>query len=105
MLTTIHRLHRVAVDRIAELRWLRGRSGANAAWAHYERHAGAWAAAAKRHAVARTSARTRAAERHARARALAHQFARRGSPHVLLRWQAAIGRIVGATAADPGSGR
>ncbi len=68
MLTAIRRLHRVAVDRIADMRWLRVRSGANAVWAHYERHARAWAASAERHASARTSARTNAAERPARAR-------------------------------------
>jgi len=105
MLTAIQRLHRVAVDRIAEMRWLRGRVGPNAAWAHYERHARVWAATAERNAAARTSARTKAAERHARARARAQQFARRGPPRVLPRWQAAIGRAVGATAADPRSGR
>ena len=105
MLTAIRGLHRVAVDRIADMRWLRGRSGANAAWAHYERHARAWAAAAERHDVARTTARTKAAERHARVRVQAQQLARRGAPRVLLRWQAAIGRMVGATAADTRPGR
>ena len=105
MLTAIRRLHRVAVDRIADMRWLRVRSGVNAVWPNYERHARAWAASAERHASARTSARTNAAERHARARVRAQQFARLGRPHVLIRWQAAIGRMVGATAADTRPGR
>jgi hypothetical protein len=86
MLSTIKRLHRVLVNRIAETRWLRGRAGENAPWAHYERHARAWLRASERHAAARAqasaragkwSARTgkwqaRARERHATSRLRAH---------------------------------
>jgi hypothetical protein len=62
MLRTIKRLHRLLVDRIAETRWLRDRAGANAAWAHYERHAKAWLRASGRHAAARVRASANAAD-------------------------------------------
>jgi hypothetical protein len=80
MLTTIKRLHRVLVDRLAETRWLRDRAGANAPWKHYERHARAWLRASDRHAAtgARTSAwadrwHSRTLERHAASRQRAHE--------------------------------
>jgi hypothetical protein len=79
MLTTIKRLHRALVDRLADTRWLRDRAGANARWMHYERHAGAWRRASDRHAAtgARASARAdrwqaRTRERHAASRQRAH---------------------------------
>jgi hypothetical protein len=92
MLTTIRRLHRVLVDRLAETSWLRDRAGAKAPWAHYERHAGARRRAAGWHATARR----RAAERHARgrARASAGQAPQQRPVRVASRYQAAIGRIV-----------
>jgi hypothetical protein len=52
MASTIRLWHRILVDRIGESRWLRGRSGKDAAWAHYEHHAKAAASAAARHARA-----------------------------------------------------
>jgi hypothetical protein len=79
MATTIQRLHRILVDRLAETRWLKGRAGGNAAWAHYERHARADAAA-----------RARASELHSRASARAGRLATRRPPVVLRRLQAAI---------------
>jgi hypothetical protein len=63
MLTTIRRLHRMLVDRLAETRWLKGRSGANARWAHYERHARARRAAEDRHARVAAAARHNAHRR------------------------------------------
>jgi hypothetical protein len=54
MLTTIRRLHRIVVNRLAETSWLRDRAGANASWAHYERHAKAWRRAQDRHRAARS---------------------------------------------------
>jgi hypothetical protein len=95
MLTTTRLLHRMLVDRIAALPWLRGRSGPDTAWAHYERHAKASRRAADRHAQARAGASARAGERHAHAGARARRLARRGPPRVLPRWQASIGRIAG----------
>jgi hypothetical protein len=68
MLTTIKRLHRVLVDRLAGTRWLRDRAGPDARWAHYERHAAAWQRASDRHAATRTNAAHRADRWHARAR-------------------------------------
>jgi hypothetical protein len=56
VLETIRRLHRLLVDRLADTAVLRGRAGADAAWAHYERHATAWRKAADRHAAARERA-------------------------------------------------
>jgi hypothetical protein len=56
MLRTIKRLHRLLVDRIAETRWLRNRAGADATWAHYERHARVWLRTRERHAAARARA-------------------------------------------------
>lgn len=96
MLTTIKRLHRVVVDRLAETRWLRDRAGTKARWVHYEQHARAWLRASDRHAAtgARASARAdrwharprerhaasreRANDRLARLRARAHRLARPG---------------------------
>ncbi len=92
MTGTIKRWHRVLVDRIAGSRWLRSRSGSPAAWVHYERHAGAQTAAADRHARVRQQAAARA-----------RRWAQHGPPHVLLRWQAAAGRILGA--GDPREGQ
>jgi hypothetical protein len=82
MLTTIRRLHRILVDRLAETSWLRDRAGARARWAHYEHHARAW---------------RRAAERHdrARARAAAVRARHQRPPRVAAGYQAAIARIVG----------
>jgi hypothetical protein len=78
--STIGLWHRMLVDRIAESRWLRDRSGMDAGWFHYERHARAGNAAT---------------ERHARARARAEQLAaHHSSPRVLRGWQAAIGRLM-----------
>jgi len=71
--------HRILVDGIAESRWLRGRSGKDAAWFHYERHA---------------RASSQAADRHARARTRAQRLASHGSHRVLRRWQAAIERVM-----------
>ena len=42
MLNAIRRLHRTGVDRVAELPWLRERTGTRSSWAHYEHHARAW---------------------------------------------------------------
>jgi hypothetical protein len=64
MVKAIRRWHRLLVDWLAESRWLRGRSGANAKWAHYERHARAWNASAKRHAAHREQAKARAHRLH-----------------------------------------
>lgn len=93
MLTTIRRLHRILVDRLAETKWLKNRAGANASWAHYERHARARRRADERHAAARQ----RAKERHAsgRARAAAVRARHDRLPRIAARYQAAIGRIVG----------
>jgi len=102
---TIRLWHRVLVDRIAESRWLRGRSGKDAAWAHYERHARAAASAAARHARTAATARVRAADWQARGKS-AHQrlsqhgAASDGPPRVLPRWQAAIGRLVTTRQSD-----
>lgn len=82
MLTTIRRLHRILVDRLAETSWLRDRAGGRTAWWHYEHHARVWRRAAERHA----SARDRAAAVRAR-----HQR----PPRVAAGYQAAIGRITG----------
>jgi hypothetical protein len=65
MLTTIRRLHRIIVDRLAETSWLRDRAGAKAKWVHYERHA---------------RAARRAQDRHARARARHAPAARNATP-------------------------
>jgi hypothetical protein len=98
MASMIQRLHRVLVDRIAETPWLRGRSGARAAWAHYERHARAWTASADRHAAARSNARARARALHDRSRERAQRLASHGQARLLPRWQAAIGRVTAAVA-------
>jgi hypothetical protein len=78
--STIGLWHRMLVDRIAESRWLRGRSGKDASWFHYEHHARAGNAAT---------------ERHARARARAERLAaHHGAPRLLRGWQAAIGQLM-----------
>jgi hypothetical protein len=105
MLKAIRQLHRVLVDQVAESRWLRGRAGANASWAHYERHARAWIRSGQRHAAARAAAKARAELLHARSRARAQRLARRGPPRVLKRYQAAIGRIVGSRNASERPGK
>jgi hypothetical protein len=105
MANMIRRLHRVVVDRVAEWPWLRGRSGAGAAWAHYERHARAWSAAADRHARASRDARARADALHARSRARAQRLASHGPARLLPRWQAAISRIVGGADHRDGDGK
>ena len=95
MLTTIRRLHRILVDRLAESRWLKDKAGARAKWAHYERHASASQHNAERHARARLRARTGADRMHAGARVRAQRWAHHGPPRVLPRWQAAIARLIG----------
>jgi hypothetical protein len=97
MTNTIARWHRLVVDRIAGTRWLRGRAGAQAKWAHYERHARAWNASAQRHAAARDRARARAGSLHEHTRARAEQLASHGEPRVVAGWQATLGRIFGST--------
>ena len=91
MLTTIRNMHRAVVDRLADTRWLRGRSGADASWAHYEHHARARRRAEDRHAATANAARARARRLHERARNRAQQ----GPPRVLARWQTAIARLLG----------
>jgi hypothetical protein len=76
---TVRLWHRILVDRIAESRWLRGRSGRDAAWFHYERHA-------------RVAARTAAG--HAGAQSRAQRLAEHEPPRILVRWQEAIGRLM-----------
>ncbi len=108
MLTTIRRLHRTLVDRLAETRWLKEKAGARAPWAHYERHARAWARSAQRHARVRARASARADTMHASARARAQRLAHHGPPRVLPRWQAAIARLIGSSTVHTpreGSGR
>jgi hypothetical protein len=95
MLTTIRRMHRMLVDRLAQTRWLRDRAGANAAWAHYEQHARAWRRTTQRHANAGQAARARADRLHTRAADRARRIARHGPPRVLPRWQAAVARLIG----------
>jgi hypothetical protein len=89
MPTTIRHMHRAVVDRLADTRWLRGRSGPDASWAHYEHHARARRRAGERHAATATAARTRAQRLHARAQE------RPGPPRVLVRWQTTIARLLG----------
>jgi hypothetical protein len=60
MVSTIRRLFRVLVDRLAETKWLRDKAGANSKWWHYEHHARAANRAAERHAKARARARANA---------------------------------------------
>jgi hypothetical protein len=114
MLRTINRLHRVLVDRLAGTGWLRDRAGANASWAHYERHAKAWRRASDRHAAAsaRASARAgkwgarndgqrvrdrhaasrqRARDRYTRITATARRLAERGPLRALAHGQARLG--------------
>jgi hypothetical protein len=87
-MSVTRRVHRMLVDRIASSRWLRGRAGTDAKWAHYEHHARAWKRSADRHASARDAARQRAA---------------RGPARTLPRWQAAISRLIGhSTVRTPG---
>jgi hypothetical protein len=86
MLTTIRRLHRILVDRLAETSRLRDRSGAKSSWAHYERHA---------------KVRRRTDEWHARARQHAQDRHRRKRARVAARYQAAIGRIIGRRSDGP----
>jgi hypothetical protein len=93
MVNTVRQWHRRLVDRLAESRWLRGRSGANAKWAHYERHARAWNASAKRHAAHREQARARAERLHRRSSDKAQQPASHGHPRVLVGWQARLAQI------------
>jgi hypothetical protein len=95
MLSTIRRWHRATVDRIAGWPALRGRAGAAAPWAHYERHARAAAATAERHAKARASAGERADRVHARSASAAGRIANRNPPRILKRYQAGIGRLAG----------
>jgi len=97
MLTRMQRLHRAVVDRLSENRWLRGRSGANAAWTHYEHHARVWRKTAERHAAAKASAHGRAEAMHAKGRDTAMRIARHGPPRVLPRWQEAIARLIGTS--------
>jgi hypothetical protein len=80
MTETARRWHRVLVDRIAQWPGLRGRTGTQTSWSHYERHARAW---------------TRAAQRHVRARARASGWAGHGPATVAPGWQAAIARFFG----------
>jgi hypothetical protein len=67
MFSTIRRWHRVLVDRIADWPGLRGRTAADARWAHYERHAQVATATAERHARVAARARDRAARMAGRA--------------------------------------
>ena len=105
MTSTVARWHRLLVDRIAGSRWLRGRAGAEAKWAHYERHARAWNASAQRHAAARDRARARAGRLHEQSRAKAEQLASHGEPRVLAGWQATLGRILGSTSSRERQGK
>jgi hypothetical protein len=95
MLTTIRRMHRMLVDRLAQTRWLRDRAGANAAWAHYEHHARAWQRASRRHADTRHAAAARAERLHAGAAERSRRIAKHGPPRVLPRWQETIARLIG----------
>jgi len=90
MLTTIRHMHRALVDRLAGTRWLRGRSGPDASWAHYEHHARARRRAQDRHAANAEAARARAQRLHGRAQSRAQ-----AGPRVLARWQTAIARLLG----------
>jgi hypothetical protein len=94
MTKTIRHWHRLLVRRIADSRWLAGRAGADAAWAHYERHARAWRRSAERHAAARSGAAARAARLHDRRRA--RRQAGRPEDRILPGWQSAIARFLGA---------
>jgi hypothetical protein len=95
MLTTIRRMHRMLVDRVAEMPWLRDRAGANAVWAHYEQQAKAWRRTTERHANARQAARDRADRLHTHAAERAERVAKHGPPRVFPRWQAAVARLIG----------
>lgn len=76
MRTTIRQMHRAMVDRLADTRWLRGRSGPDASWTHYEHHV--------------------------RARQRADRIAAHGPPRVLARWQTTIARLLGqSTVSSP----
>jgi hypothetical protein len=105
MLQAIRRLHRILVDDLAASRWLRNRSGRQAHWAHYERHARAYNNARERHAAAQARASSRAAQRHERARERARRLARRHPPRVLPRWQATIGRVRAGRGTADGPGQ
>jgi hypothetical protein len=89
MPTTIRHMHRAVVDRLADTRWLRGRSGPDASWAHYAHHARAGRRAGERHAATSAAAHTGAQRLHARARQ------RPRAPRVLARWQTTIARLLG----------
>jgi hypothetical protein len=96
MLKTIKRMHRALVDRLADMRWLRDRAGADAAWAHYERHARAWRRASDRHAAARVNASARSDEWHARSRERARRLAAQHDwpERVLRRWPGGIRQVL-----------
>jgi hypothetical protein len=125
MASTVRLWHRILVDHIAESRWLRARSGKDAAWLHYERHARAAAAAAARHARAAATARNRAADWSARGTAMHerlsqhgpanhgpanhgpanHGAANHGPARILPRWQATVGRLLSAQRSDERQGK
>jgi hypothetical protein len=75
------------VDRLADTRWLRGRAGAQASWAHYEHHVRA------RQRADRNAARGAAVLERARQRS--QRLAQHGPPRVLPRWQTTIARMLG----------
>jgi hypothetical protein len=105
MLRTIKRLHRVlVVDRLAETRLLRSRAGANATWAHSERHARAWRRASDRHATARARASARADEWHAKSRERARRLAAQHDwpERVLRRWLGAVRQALRSTGTQKG---
>jgi hypothetical protein len=104
MLRTIKRLHRALVDRLGDTRWLRDRAGANASWAHYERHAKAWRRASDRHAAARDRASARADEWHARNRERARRLAAEHDwpERVLRRWLGGIRPLLRSTGTRKG---
>jgi hypothetical protein len=66
MMSTIRRLHRMLVDRLAETSWLRDKAGANSKWWHYEHHARAANKAAANHANAKATAKRWAGAPHRR---------------------------------------
>jgi hypothetical protein len=97
MASTIRLWHRILVDRIAESPWLRGKSGEDASWAHYERHARAAASAAARHARTAAAAKARAADWQERGKAVHERLSQHYDwpERMLPRWQAAISRLLG----------
>jgi hypothetical protein len=104
MLTAIKRMHRAAVDRLAESRRLRSRAGARAAWAHYERHARAWRRATDRHARNKERASVRASGWHERSRERARRLAAEHDwpERMLRRWLPASSRALRKTGARKG---